>query len=146
MEEFKNFQQKEGEENKAYVRRFSTLETRLKNENLWMAATPMKSSKLSKMERNNVLATTNVEDETNVLKTIKRKMRDIDVTTTNNEPKNTFYGDYGQNRDQRSQSRERFQKDGSRRNSFHKDGSRRNSNFSRAVKSGSTFLEQIRQI
>jgi hypothetical protein len=68
VEDFKSFKQKEGEGNQEFVSRFSTLETKMKNEkggmnNIWLAASLMTSSNLSKMKRNNVLATTNVEDE-----------------------------------------------------------------------------------
>ena len=136
VEEFKNFKQKEGEGNQVYVSRFSTLETKMKNEkvgmsNVWLAATLMKSSKLTKMERNNVLATTNVEDDENVLKTIKRKIRDIDATSTNNEPTNTFYGENDYRRENRSSSRGRS---GFNRSGFNRSGSRGNDNFKKGWK------------
>ena len=115
VDEFKEFKQKDGEGNKEFVSRFSTLESRLKNEkvgmtNMWLAAVLLKSSGLSKMERNNVLATTNVEDEDNVLKVIKKKMRDVDPPKSRNEPTDTLYGNNRNDFRSNSRGRDNFRK------------------------------------
>ena len=98
IDNFCEFKQNAGEKYQEYVGRFSTLEVKLKNQaviipNLFMAAFLMKKSRLTEMEKSNVLATTDVENEENVLKILKKKIRDVDAQK-NNDAHQTLYGDW----------------------------------------------------
>ena len=155
VKDFKNFKQEESENNKEFVTRFTTMETRMKNvgtelPKLWLAAELVTRSKLNKLQKHNVLSTVDTEDDVNILKIIKKKLKDLDACESEEEPKRTLYTEQprhrsyskergngyrgrsfskdrrnqyrssSRNRDRRSSQREPFQKDG--RTNFQRDG------------------------
>ena len=104
--EFGKFEQK-SEANKDYVSRFSSLETKLKNEGTgikdrFLAAVLLNKSRISQPEKNNILANFNLdtEPESDLLKKIKAKIRDLDVTreVKKIDSKETLYGNYDRRR------------------------------------------------
>ena len=93
--EFCDFKQKSGETYQEYIGRFSTLEIKLKNQqvsipNIFMGAFLIRKSKLSEMEKNNVLATTDVENSETLMKVLKKKVREVDALKTT-DVKETLY-------------------------------------------------------
>ena len=118
MGEFCDFKQKSGETYQEYIRRFSNLEIKLKNQqvrvpNIFMGAFLIRKSKLSEMEKNNVLATTDVENSETLMKVLKKKVREIDALKTT-DVKETLYGDFRAKTPERRNYQNNFQQDGRR--------------------------------
>ena len=118
--EFDSFNQKEAETNKDFVGRFNNLETKLRNEkvgisNMFLASWLMNKSRFGQAEKNNILANFDLDDKENILKNLKKKIRNMESSGTGLlEPKETLFGNgYGNgngrefNRDRRSKSRSR---------------------------------------
>ena len=114
--EFEKLSQKEGESNREYVVRFSNIETKLKNEkvgisNIFLAGWLLNKSRIPQAEKNNILANFDLEDKENILKNLKKKIRNLSATEVIVDPKNTLFGERrGSNGDYRyrSKSRDRF--------------------------------------
>ena len=109
------------------------LEVKLKNQevampNTFMAAFLIKKSRLTEMEKSNVLATVNVENDETVLKYIKKKVKEVDTHKTK-EITETLYGENRGKTPERNgfQSREGFRRD--RRQSGHDDRRRSYSRY-----------------
>ena len=120
--DFENFCQKDGETNRDYVGRFSNLETKLRNEkagisNMFLAGWLMNRSKISQAEKNNILANFDVDEKETVLKNLKKKIRNMDISRTNKDPKETLYGDFRSNNRSKSRSFHRGSRDKSREGS-----------------------------
>ena len=153
VKDFKEFKQNEDEKNKDFVTRFSTMETRMKNAGselpkMWMAAELVSKSKMNGIQKHNILSTVNTEDNPNILKDMKKKLRDLDGCE-NDGNKRTFYME---NRTpNRNFSRERNQREeddgrkrgfsGDRRN-FSRDRNNKNRNYSRDKRSSSRGRER----
>ena len=80
--EFTSFKQEDWEVGKEYVARFSTLECKVRNEkagmsNMFLASHLLNNSNLTKAEKSNKLSTVNLEDDVNILKDIKKRLRDL---------------------------------------------------------------------
>ena len=97
--DFKDFTRKIDEDNKDYVARFSKLETQLKNEkiklpNSFLTGILLKESKFDQIKKENLMATINMEDEDNILKEMKKKIRDFRAieNCAATEPKETLFG------------------------------------------------------
>ena len=99
------------------------------------------NSKILKAEKNNILANFDLEDKENILKNLKKKIRNLNATEHDIEPKNTMFGErrdnrfrsksHGENRF-RSKSGDRFRSKSNGRegnNSYrNRSGSRRHFN------------------
>ena len=128
--DFENFCQKDGESNRDYIGRFSNLETKLRNEkagisNMFLAGWIMNKSKISQAEKNNILANFDTEDKENILKNLKKKIRNMNSSGSHTDPKETLFGN------QQNRHHHQFR---SRSRSFHRgrpDKSRERSQFSR---------------
>ena len=77
--EFDTFCQKDGESNREFVGRFTNLETKLKNHKvgisgIFLSGWMLNNSKISKAEKNNILANFDLEDKENILKNLKKKI------------------------------------------------------------------------
>ena len=105
--EFCKLEQLSSEDNRDFVTRFGNLETKLKNEKVginstFLAATLLNKSKMSQSEKNNILANFDLEndDPGDLLKKIKKKIRDLDATraaASTDTAIETHYGDYRDN-------------------------------------------------
>ena len=131
-DEFCKFEQTVNEENKDYISRFSILETKLRNEKVginstFMAAILLNKSKIVQSEKNNILANFDLESENpdELLKRIKKKIRDIDATKRT-AVKETLYE--GQGGKYRGRSNSKFRGNDYRSKSqFREEGNRSNS-------------------
>ena len=137
-DELCKFEQKVGEGNRDYVTRFSNLETRLKTEEVelkgrFLAAILLNKSKIPQHEKNNILANFDLEndDQNELLKKIKKKIRDLDVMkeASKEDVKETFFNDQFNRRSyrDRSRSRSRFSKGKDRNDSRNRDRNRTDS-------------------
>ena len=126
-DEFCKFEQKVGESNIHYISCFGNLETRLKTEEVdlkgrFLAAILLNKSRIPQNEKNNILANFDLEneDQKELLKKIKKKIRDLDVVkeASKEEVKETLFGDRFQNEyyrrrsNYRSRSRSRYDERG----------------------------------
>ena len=139
--EFCEFKQETGEDTTKYVIRFSAFEAKLKNEkvsmsNLFKTGFLLNQSKLGHMEKSNIMASIDMNDEPTVLEKVKKKMRENHevnketkeafVATKEKEPIQTMYGDFqggSRDKDRRNQSFGRDRSRGrSRDRGFQRDG------------------------
>ena len=117
-DKFCKFEQMGSEDNRDFVVRFGNLETKLKNEKVgvnstFLAAVLLNKSTMNQPAKNNILANFDLENENpdELLKKIKKKIRDLDATkaaSKNTEVKETLYGNQNR-RNFRDRSRSRTQ-------------------------------------
>ena len=136
VKEFCSFERKDDESPKSFISRFTALKSKLKNvdagmTNTWLSGFLLEKSKLSVAEKNNILATLNVENENHVLKDLEKKIKDIEWNgkTVSKETVDSFYGyDRKRSNSQKDESRDRQGRSGSRGRNY----SQRNFNRSRS--------------
>ena len=97
VKDFRDFKQENEEKSKDFVTRFSTMETRMKNASselpkLWLAAELLTKSRINGIQKHNILSNVKTDDNPNILKDIKKKLRDLDGCDTD-ENRKTFYAE-----------------------------------------------------
>ena len=129
VKDFGEMKQGESENNKEFITRFSMMETRMKNAGSllpgrWLAAELVSKSRMNHLQKHNILATVDTEENPNILKDIKKKMKDLDGCS-NDETKKTFYAE------NRNFSRDRNRKWEENRRNRGTSGDRRDRSYSR---------------
>ena len=145
--EFMDFKQEASEDMLKYVVRFSALEAKLKNEkilmsNMFKTGVLLNQSKIGHLEKSNIMASIDMNNEEEVLEKVKKKIREnyevnkdaketfVSVNEVVKEPNETLYGNnYGSSRNRnesyrnedRNKSRER-DRGRSRDRGFQRDG------------------------
>ena len=80
MKEYNDFKRKGNESEKVFIGRFSNLKIKLMNiesgmSNSWLAGFLLDRCKLSKAEKNNILAILDIDNENAILKNLEKKIR-----------------------------------------------------------------------
>ena len=132
------FKQNDDETEMKYINRFGRLEGQLNNakagvSNMFLATIFLNQSNLDQVQKENIIAMVDLNDERNVLTNIRKKFKTLKASSKKKEePKTTFYGDYGR-RGSSNRGEERrgsFNRDNGRSGSFNR-GDGRSGSFNR---------------
>ena len=111
------FKQADEEDDMKYIHKFGRLEGKLKNSkagmsNIFLATIFLNQSRLNQLQKENIMAMVDLNDEKTVLINIKKKFRTLKASSTKSkeEPKAIFYGNDGQG-DTGSYRREGFNRE-----------------------------------